>query len=799
MATTAQLQQDLINAVAKLRVQGGQSLAYKFSDGKTRDVYFDGSYNGDNLPNVDWRSLKSSFDSAEQSLRNASAPKPATTTPAATPAAAPVAQSSTTPISQVGTTQQTVQTNPALQNDLINAVAKLRVQGGQFISYKFSDGKTRDVYFDGSYNGDALPGVDFRALKPKFEAAEAALKGGSSTTPVSQVGAQQTTTPSASTTSGKISIPGANPDYFPNVNAQGLPILNQKALDDVLAKYKTDTLDKDQYRDNYNKFGWNVKSDGSQVLHGAAAFGLKKNIGVMGSPDTYTGDFNKAAQQLGIDVSGLRTPKEKYDAINAAAKDYYVVQNSLDRSGKYAGQNTASPHASILFKADGSGNLVPVTKPDGSVAANYFNATSNVVSNDLLGDLAPFIGMAGLAFGVPAIMNAIGAAGVGSGTWAAANAAAGLGTASAGTIAADVAAIIGGAGAVDAAIGAGQVFTSGGLAGSPAATGAGSALAGLSADQIMAMNPEALADEIVKASDLGSQTFPSTVNASTIPGATVPAIQGGTSLSSMLSNAGTSALKFLGLGQGATTADVLNNAAKLGLIGSAGQALGSYLGASGQADAAKQAAANQMAMFNTINQQYAPQRGAGYQALNQIRSMLPGQYTTYGETGQPTGTAAGTDFLTRQFTPQDLYAGLAPNYQFQLQQGQMANQRAANLAGGALSGNTLAGLQRYTQDYAGNAYQQAFQNFQNQRGNIYNTLAGIAGLGQQAIGGSAQAGQAATTAAGQLGVGAAAANAAGMTGAANAVAGGLQNYQLNQVLQQVLAQNQNVAQQNQGV
>jgi len=661
---------------------------------------------------------------------------------------------------------------------------------------KLSDGKERTVYADGSFDGPDVKGYDWTSIRDILNPPKTVTPTPAKTTPISQVTAPQPAAqPAAQPTSSKLSIPGANPDYFPNVNAQGLPILNQKALDDVLAKYKTDTLNKDQYRDNYNKFGWNVKSDGSQVLHGAAAFGLKKTVSGMGGGVSYSGDFNKAAQQLGVDISGLKTPQQKYDAINAAAKDYYVVQNSLDRTGKYGGQNTKSPHASILFKADGSGNLVPVTKPDGSVAANYFNATGNVVSNDLFGDLMPFVGMAGLAFGVPAIMNAISSAGVGAGTWSAANAAAGLGTAAAGTIAPEVAALIGGAGAVDAAIGAGQALTAGGLAGSPAAA---SSIAGLGADQIMAMSPDALADEIVRASDLGSQTFPPTVNASTIPGATVPAIQGGTSLSSMLSNAGTSALKFLGLGEGATTADVLNNAAKLGLIGSAGQALGSYLGASGQAEAAKQAAANQMAMFNTINQQYAPQRGAGYQALNQIRSMLPGQYTTYGETGQPTGTAAGTDYLTRQFTPQDLYAGLAPNYQFQLQQGQMANQRAANVAGGALSGNTLAGLERYTQDYAGNAYQQAFQNFQNQRGNIYNTLAGIAGLGQQAIGGSAQAGQAATTAAGQLGVGAAAANAAGMTGAANAVAGGLQNYQLNQVLQQVLAQNQNVAQQNQG-
>jgi hypothetical protein len=175
--------------------------------------------------------------------------------------------------------------------------------------------------------------------------------------------------------------------------------------------------------------------------------------------------------------------------------------------------------------------------------------------------------------------------------------------------------------------------------------------------------------------------------------------------------------------------------------------------------------------------------------------MLPGQYTTYGETGQPTGTAQGTDYLTHQFGPQDLYAGLAPNYNFMLGQGQQAQQRAANVGGGLIGGNALRGLEDYTQNYAQNAYQNAFGNYQTQRTGIYNTLAGIAGLGQQAQNTTAQAGQNATTAAGQLGVGAAAANAAGLQGVANAASGGLQNYQQNQILQAILAQKQDIANQ----
>jgi hypothetical protein len=99
-----------------------------------------------------------------------------------------------------------------------------------------------------------------------------------------------------------------------------------------------------------------------------------------------------------------------------------------------------------------------------------------------------------------------------------------------------------------------------------------------------------------------------------------------------------------------------------------------------------------------------------------------------------TGLAANQDYLTHQFNANDLNANLAPNYAFQLQQGQMANQRAGNMAGGALGGNALQGLQRYTQDYAGGAYQNAFNNYNTQRNNIYNSLAGMANIGTTSAG-----------------------------------------------------------------
>jgi hypothetical protein len=116
---------------------------------------------------------------------------------------------------------------------------------------------------------------------------------------------------------------------------------------------------------------------------------------------------------------------------------------------------------------------------------------------------------------------------------------------------------------------------------------------------------------------------------------------------------------------------------------------------------------------------------------NQVGIQQP--YQNIGALGE-SGLTKNKDYLTRQFGAADLNEQLAPNYAFQLQQGQMANQRAANMGGGSLGGNALQGLQRYTQDYAGGAYQNAFNNFNTQRTNIYNTLSGMANIGTTSAG-----------------------------------------------------------------
>jgi len=191
-----------------------------------------------------------------------------------------------------------------------------------------------------------------------------------------------------------------------------------------------------------------------------------------------------------------------------------------------------------------------------------------------------------------------------------------------------------------------------------------------------------------------------------------------------------------------------------------------------QQDATK---ASQDVLRGVYNQQLGfqqPYQGAGVNAINQLGQLGTGQYQQYDASGQPTTMGTGSGYLTHQFDKNDLAAGLAPNYDFMLQQGQMANQRAANVGGGALSGNTLQGLQNYTQNYAGNAYQNAFQNYQTQRNNIYNNLSNMAGIGQTANTDAQAAGQAYGTGITGLNTGLANATAAAMLGQAQAAGGG---------------------------
>jgi hypothetical protein len=172
------------------------------------------------------------------------------------------------------------------------------------------------------------------------------------------------------------------------------------------------------------------------------------------------------------------------------------------------------------------------------------------------------------------------------------------------------------------------------------------------------------------------------------------------------------------------------------------------------ADATVRAAQIQQQMYEQGREDLAPYREQGYTALKDIGGMKP--------------------YLTGQFEDyRDQY--LDPSMAFRMQYGTQATERLANVGGGALSGNTLRGLQDYGQGLASTEYSNAFNRFQTERGNIYNTLANIAGMGQGAVNTGVQAGQATAQNLGQLTVGGAQAQAAGTVGAANAYSNALGN------------------------
>ena len=185
-----------------------------------------------------------------------------------------------------------------------------------------------------------------------------------------------------------------------------------------------------------------------------------------------------------------------------------------------------------------------------------------------------------------------------------------------------------------------------------------------------------------------------------------------------------------------------------GLIGSRA----SKKAAEQQASAIREAAAIQERMYQQQRADLAPYRDIGYQSLKDITDQKP--------------------YLTGRF--EDYRSEyLDPSMAFRLGIGEQTTQRAANVGGGALSGNTLRALQDYSQGLASTEYSNAFNRFQTERGNIYNTLANIAGMGQGAVNTGVQAGQATAQSLGQLAVGGGQAQAAGTIGAANAIAGGI--------------------------
>jgi len=196
--------------------------------------------------------------------------------------------------------------------------------------------------------------------------------------------------------------------------------------------------------------------------------------------------------------------------------------------------------------------------------------------------------------------------------------------------------------------------------------------------------------------------------------------------------------------------------------------------ASQYANAANQGINYSQGIYNDIQGMTSGQRSLGNQANMAIKSMLPGQYQQYDAEGNPTTLAQGSGYLTAQPTMNDL-TSLMPNYQFGLSQGMGQFNAQQNAAGGLISGNAIQGGQQFAQDYAGNALQNAFNNYQANRQNVASNLYNASNIGSTGIQTAANAGTGTASNVTNMLSSIGNAQAAGTMGQANAYAGGLNN------------------------
>jgi hypothetical protein len=253
----------------------------------------------------------------------------------------------------------------------------------------------------------------------------------------------------------------------------------------------------------------------------------------------------------------------------------------------------------------------------------------------------------------------------------------------------------------------------------------------------------------------------------------------------------------------------IGGAAVAGLAGSAISAHAAGSAADKQAASAANAQQISQNEFNTITGQEQPFMNSGYGAQSQLNYLLgigspgggqqgrdpssgfgigAGGAINRGIPGMSTGTqgmgttpqtassspAGGYGSLLSPFTAQNFHQ-MSPAYQFQLQQGQQGVLNTDSGSQGALSGAAMKDLTGYNQGMANTSFNNAFNQYQTQQGNIYSRLSDIASRGQNAASNTGQQGTALAGQAAQSATNIGSAQAAGSIGTGNAWSGGINN------------------------
>jgi hypothetical protein len=205
-----------------------------------------------------------------------------------------------------------------------------------------------------------------------------------------------------------------------------------------------------------------------------------------------------------------------------------------------------------------------------------------------------------------------------------------------------------------------------------------------------------------------AQTSGSLANFASTLGTTVSDL--GSGAASALSTAG----KYLAANPALAMAGA---SAVSGLIGAAG----ARQAASTSADASNNALALQKSIYDQQTALNDPYRTAGLTAQNKMLSLLG----LGGNTSAP-----GYGQYAKDFSMADYQAD--PGYAFRLSEGMKLLGHQAAARGGAVSGQTMTGIQNYAQDAASQEYQNAYNRYQQNRTNQLQPLGSLMSSGQAA-------------------------------------------------------------------
>jgi hypothetical protein len=176
------------------------------------------------------------------------------------------------------------------------------------------------------------------------------------------------------------------------------------------------------------------------------------------------------------------------------------------------------------------------------------------------------------------------------------------------------------------------------------------------------------------------------------------------------------------------------------LAGAGISAVGGLLGAKGakdaaniQAEAAREATAEQRRQYDISRSDFGRWREAGSESVGRLRTLL-------GLSGAPATEGYGS--LNRRFTMDDFEADPVNQLglQFGLDEGSKAIRRMFGAQGMGRSGAAAKGLTRFATDYAGSKAAESRSRFLQDQDITFNRLAGVSGLGQTATANTASLG-----------------------------------------------------------